>query len=236
MAPAIADGIANGDMDWGAVLKGGVVGGIAGRFGFAFGGASASMGSAMVRGGLTGFSSGVTGEAYDALGLPGGDGSVDLENVVLSTAIGTGAGGAGYRFGPGRAPRPGAEPDAPFGVPSTNPTNQELLQAIATRAELHVGRPGAVAGTLKHTYAETLLNRYQNIYGYRGLDTEVSYVGGSRVPHSTPGSARLDVEDTVNNLAYDYKFVQHPPGLTRAQVDHIVTEAPHIPYVIEINP
>jgi RHS repeat-associated protein len=236
MAPAIADGIANGDMDWGAVLKGGVVGGIAGRFGFAFGGASASLGSAMVRGGLTGFSGGVTGEAYDALGLPGGDGRVDLENVVLSTAIGTGAGGAGYRFGPGRAPRPGAEPDAPFGVPSTNPTNQELLQAIATRAELHVGRPGAVPGTLKHTYAETLLNRYQNIYGYRGLDTEVSYLGGSRVPHGTPGSARLDVEDTVSNLAYDYKFVQHPPGLTRSQVDHIVTEAPHIPYVIEINP
>ena len=92
-----------------------------------------------------------------------------------------------------------------------------------------MGGSGAVPGTLKRTYAENLLNRYQDIYGYRGLDTEVSYQGGCGCRTGRRARPGLDVEDTVNNLAYDYKFVQHPPGLKRPQVDPVVTEAPHIP-------
>jgi hypothetical protein len=94
-------------------------------------------------------------------------------------------------------------------------TNGELVQSIATRAEAWGVREGLgngpVAGTLKHGYAERLLNRYQGIYGDRGLTAEVRYING--VPwqpgDGLAGSIRLDVVEgpLTNPIAiYDYKF------------------------------
>lgn len=60
------------------------------------------------------------------------------------------------------------------GVQSTNPTNDDLLQSVATGGAAGWVGTGPVSGTRKHAYAEGLLDRYQQIYGYRGLDTEVS--------------------------------------------------------------
>lgn len=51
-------------------------------------------------------------------------------------------------------------------------TNPQLVQRAATFADDFVPftKNAGVTGTLKHEAATTLLKRYQNIYGYRGLD------------------------------------------------------------------
>jgi hypothetical protein len=92
-----------------------------------------------------------------------------------------------------------------------------------------------VAGSHKHTYARKLLDRYQNICGPRGLDTEVSYAGNVHVPYGFPGSARVDVLDLADGIAYDYKFVLRPPGLEHWQMDKIKNNVPGI-QVLEVNP
>ncbi|WP_433958703.1 RHS repeat-associated core domain-containing protein [Cytobacillus horneckiae] len=73
----------------------------------------------------------------------------------------------------------------------TGYTNEQLVQEIATRAEKKIGGAGSVAGTKKHTYAKDLLDRYQSIYGDRGLKTETSWLNNQQVPYGTKGSARL---------------------------------------------
>ncbi len=98
MAPGIIQGISTGNWDAGAIIKGGLVGGITGRVGFAFGGASSTLGGAMLRGGAGGATTGVLAEGYDMLPLPGSDGQFDLENAALETVIGAGTGGMGHRF------------------------------------------------------------------------------------------------------------------------------------------
>jgi hypothetical protein len=95
--------------------------------------------------------------------------------------------------------------------------------------------PGRLAGIDKHAYAARLLNRYQSMFGYRGLETEVSYLNGLRVPYGTAGSVRLDVLEAASRSAYDYKFVLSPPGLRAGQVTRILQNAP-VTRVIEINP
>ena len=106
MAPGIIQGVTTGNWDAGAIIKGAVVGGIAGRVGFAFGGASSTLTGALVRGGAGGAATGTVGEGYDLLPLPGSDGSFDVENVALETVIGSATGG----MGPGspRWPSPAA--------------------------------------------------------------------------------------------------------------------------------
>lgn len=101
MAPGIIQGVTTGNWDAGAIIKGGLVGGIAGRVGFSFGGASSTLTGAMARGGTGGMATGTVGEAYDMLPLPGSDGQFDLENVALETVIGAGTGGMGHRFNDG---------------------------------------------------------------------------------------------------------------------------------------
>ncbi|MEH3114040.1 hypothetical protein [Pedobacter terrae] len=46
----------------------------------------------------------------------------------------------------------------------------ELVGKAADKAEAAIGGTGRFAGTAKHTYANNLLNRYQRIYGDRGLN------------------------------------------------------------------
>ncbi|MFD8079149.1 RHS repeat-associated core domain-containing protein [Streptomyces sp. NPDC059718] len=124
----------------------------------------------------------------------------------------------------------------PTPITSTNPSTPDLLQAIATSAQRKVGGSGAVAGTRKHSYAENLLNRYQGVFGNRGLETEVSFLNGVRVPHGTAGSVRVDVLDAANGTVYDYKFVLRPPGLRTGQINRILAHVPGIRNVLEVNP
>jgi RHS repeat-associated protein len=91
-------------------------------------------------------------------------------------------------------------------------TNAELIQAIATRADAWGARQGlgrgSTAGTLKHSYADELLTRYQRRFGDRGLSTEVPYLNGTAGQRGR-GSIRLDVvEGPLDNptAIFDYKF------------------------------
>jgi hypothetical protein len=129
MAPGIIQGVTTGNWDAGAIIKGAVVGGIAGRVGFAFGGASSTLTGALVRGGAGGAATGTVGEGYDLLPLPGSDGSFDVENVALETVIGSATGGMGHRFS-----GPGVPGDATF----MRPNDQFALNA-ANRADVDAG-------------------------------------------------------------------------------------------------
>jgi hypothetical protein len=114
------------------------------------------------------------------------------------------------------------------------------VQDIATRAEDWGTRQGlgngSVAGTLKHGYADRLLTRYQQIFGDRGLSTEVRYINGAPWQQGIDplkGSIRLDVvEGPLNNptRVWDYKF--GGAQLTPARVNQIRTGAglgPNVP-------
>ena len=79
-------------------------------------------------------------------------------------------------------------------------TNAELVQSVATRAENAIGGTGRLAGTAKHTYATNLLERYQSIYGNRGLAVNKFFNNG------VGNRGFLDVLDNANGVIYDFKF------------------------------
>lgn len=117
------------------------------------------------------------------------------------------------------------------------PTNLQLIQAIATRAEAAIQGTGRVAGTAKHRFAERMLKHYQGMHGQRGLVTEGSWLGRKEVDYGTRGSVRLDVWDSRNNIAYDYKFTQNPPALSAARIRQIMNQGPNgLRRVVEVNP
>jgi hypothetical protein len=88
---------------------------------------------------------------------------------------------------------------------------------------------GRVAGSLKHGYAKRLLDRYQLMYGQRGLTTEVRYLNKIewKPGMGLQDTIRLDVvEGPLNGptAVWDYKFgVQ---GLTPARISQIRAGAP----------
>jgi hypothetical protein len=96
-----------------------------------------------------------------------------------------------------------------------------------------VGGTGARAGTLKHSYAEELITRYQERFGLvgKGLSTEQSYRGALHLGEqiNVKGSVRLDVvEGAVTDpvAVYDFKFtVDSNPTLSPARIKQIRTEA-----------
>lgn len=101
-------------------------------------------------------------------------------------------------------------------------TNAELVQEVGNRAMRQSFEGSArVQGTLRHSYADRLLTRYQRMYGDRGLSTEVRYMGG--VPgQGGRGSIRLDVVDGPlrnPNAIYDFKF--GAAGLTPSRINQI---------------
>ncbi|MES2506455.1 MAG: RHS repeat-associated core domain-containing protein [Verrucomicrobiota bacterium] len=111
-------------------------------------------------------------------------------------------------------------------------TNAQLVQDIATRAEawgtrqgIPAAGSGPVQGTLKHGYAERLLDRYQSLYGSRGLQTEASYLNGQAVPYRTKGSVRLDVYEPSTGSVWDYKFTP-TPSLPASRVQRIINNGP----------
>lgn len=94
-------------------------------------------------------------------------------------------------------------------------TNGDLVQSIAIRADNWGIRNGLgngpAVGRAKHGYAEHVLNRYQRMFGDRGLTAEARYVGGSpwMSGTSTSGSIRLDVVEgplARPTGVWDYKF------------------------------
>jgi hypothetical protein len=121
-------------------------------------------------------------------------------------------------------------------------TNAELVQEVATRADAKIGGTGRLAGTAKHVYSRDVLDRYQRMFGDRGLSTEIRYVnqapwlGGTGT--STKGSVILDVvEGPVGNPSaiYDYKF--GAAGLVPSRVNQMrgVTGFQNTP-IIEVRP
>jgi RHS repeat-associated protein len=78
-------------------------------------------------------------------------------------------------------------------------TDLQLLTRAAQKAENAIGGTGRFAGTAKHTYANNLLNRYQSIYGNRGLQFN-QYFNGSA------GKGFLDVVNHQTMTIFDYKF------------------------------
>ena len=126
----------------------------------------------------------------------------------------------------------------PEGTRAPTRTNDELVQEIASRAERIIGGRGSVAGTYKHTYARDLLNRYQRMYGDRGLRTETSWLDHVEVNYGTRGSVRLDVYDANTGSVFDYKFVSKPgTGLSQSQTYKILLNGPeNIIVVSEVNP
>jgi hypothetical protein len=82
----------------------------------------------------------------------------------------------------------------------TGMTNAELVQSAATRAENAIGGTGRFAGTAKHTYATNLLERYQSIYGSRGIEVNKFFNNG------VGNRGFLDVLDNTNGIIYDFKF------------------------------
>jgi RHS repeat-associated protein len=157
MAPGIIQGVTTGNWDAGAIIKGGIVGGIAGRVGFAFGGTSSTMAGALLRGGAGGAATGAVGEGYDLLPLPGSDGQFDIENVALDTVIGTATGGMGYRFG-GGTPPPGADPETFYRAMS----NAEWDNLNATGGLYP--RNGETFVTQNLPYVQQLAARHPDLY------------------------------------------------------------------------
>lgn len=88
---------------------------------------------------------------------------------------------------------------------------EEFLFDVARRAYDRIPGSGGTIGTLRHTYAKNLIDRYQRIFGDvgDGLSTEVAYLDGYVEKYGTNGSVRLDVVegDKLNPIAvYDFKF------------------------------
>ena len=83
-------------------------------------------------------------------------------------------------------------------------TNKQIVMKAADKANNAISGTGHVVGTKKHTYAEKLIERYQSIYGDRGLKTNEYFNNG----YGNRGF--LDVHDTKNNIIYDFKFGKNP--------------------------
>ncbi|MCB9933083.1 MAG: RHS repeat-associated core domain-containing protein [Planctomycetes bacterium] len=131
-------------------------------------------------------------------------------------------------------------------IPHVTRTNAQLVQEIAARAEAWGARKGLsptghVSGTLKHSHAEKLLRRYQDLFGSRGLSPEARYLNGLPWESGMPvkGSVRLDVVDgplDSPTAVYDYKF--GGARLKPARINRIRQVAgigPHVP-IHEVKP
>lgn len=106
-------------------------------------------------------------------------------------------------------------------------TNDKLVSEVARRADQNVPSTGnpALDGIFKHQYATKLLNKYQGMYGNRGLETNVYFNNkdlGLR--------GFLDVKDIGNKIIYDFKFGN--PVMSTAQA--VKYSLAHPNYIINI--
>ena len=117
-------------------------------------------------------------------------------------------------------------------------TNSQLVQEIGARADAWGVRQGLTGtpreiGTAKHAYARRLLNRYQSLYGDRGLVTESSWLRGNPVEYGTKGSTRLDVLEPSTGTVWDFKFGFTP--MSAAQRANILTNGPGVTSIFELH-
>lgn len=88
--------------------------------------------------------------------------------------------------------------------------NGDLIQGIANRVWKKYGSGAAkitgAEGSHLHTRSKKLLERYQKIYGDRGLEAEISFLKGGSTRYGEKYSSRFDVYDGTNQVVYDYKF------------------------------
>ena len=120
---------------------------------------------------------------------------------------------------------------------SLGKTNGQLVDDIATRAKRWVERRYPTGtptdkGTRGHKYAKDLLDRYQEMFGDRGLKTEASFIRGQQVPYGTNGSTRLDVLDISARIVWDYKFGGTP--ITKRQIQRILQNGPGVMWVTPV--
>ncbi len=80
-------------------------------------------------------------------------------------------------------------------------TNEQIVQKAANKAEKAIGGTGHVAGTKKHKYAGDLIERYQKMYGDKGLRVNDRFEN-----KMTKERGILDVRDETNKVIYDFKF------------------------------
>jgi hypothetical protein len=81
-------------------------------------------------------------------------------------------------------------------------TNEELIiRAGQKAADKYAGQTGMQAGRLKHSYAESLVDRYQNVYGYRGILIEKTF-------NTVEGATRPDFFIQPSGSVRDLKFGQ----------------------------
>jgi|GEM_PF-3381130 hypothetical protein len=122
--------------------------------------------------------------------------------------------------------------------------NHELIQDACNKAQRYIDEGGpAVAGIKRHKIAENLVNGYQRIFGPRGIEVEVWYKNGERLPKgaSKEGAVRIDALDYDNRIIYDYKFVKNPgrgmgPKQAKNYLEHMPEHIRHEFRVIEVNP
>lgn len=85
-------------------------------------------------------------------------------------------------------------------------SNEAIISRAATVGADGVVAPNArVAGTLSHSRAARFIDKYQGIFGDRGLRNNF-YVRG---PNGRLGSSTFDVLDTSTIVIYDFKFGQN---------------------------
>ncbi len=118
-------------------------------------------------------------------------------------------------------------------------TNADLVQEIGTRADAWATRQGLTGtpqqlGTWEHTYARDLLERYQSLFGDRGLVTERSWLGKNPAAYGTPASVRLDVFEPNTGTVWDYKF--GVTSMSAAQRARIMANVPGVTSITEVRP
>lgn len=124
-------------------------------------------------------------------------------------------------------------------------SDQAFVQRIAEAAEKWGVRnghgaagTGHVQGSLKHNYADRLMQRYQRMTGQKThLKTDTSYLNGVQVPRGTAGSARPDVYNPTTGEVFDYKFTKNPnSSISQSQQNHNTNNLPYVTSQTAIHP
>lgn len=95
--------------------------------------------------------------------------------------------------------QPGA--NLPQSLRNSNLSNAELVQIAGEEATMNIPGADRFIGSIRHRYAQNLINEYQGAYGNRGLNTNQYFRNDV-----TGAKGYLDILDTRNKVIYDYKW------------------------------
>jgi len=117
-----------------------------------------------------------------------------------------------------------------------NMSNADFIQEVADISNKKINEQlieqnkpttGHVAGTLKHSEAQRIIDSYQDNIASRGLLTEQNYLDHIAIPNNIKDSTRIDAYDTTAGQVYDFKFVINPgKGLSSGQINKILSQGP----------